>query len=147
MQAQLITREEGLRLLKLPDLDDTLALENAREDFARMVAYQILRLGKMPAIEPASDIMLCVVTLEKEIMKAEVAGLSIDSDNIRKARAWMTKARTAKARADAAQAALSAPPGPPPAPIARGAPVPVAQLAPMAAPGPGSAPPPPPGTA
>lgn len=126
MQAQLITREEGLKLLKFPDLDDTLSMENAMQDYADRNAWLILRKGQMPPYDSIPNLQLCVTTLQKRATKAMNGGLSRDSAAIDNARNWLVGARN--------QLQPPAPALPPaPGPLAKGPPPPVNTEMPIAA--------------
>jgi hypothetical protein len=133
MQAQLITREEGLKLLKFPDLDETLAMENAQQDAAEKNAWLILRKGQMPPYDSIVNLQLQVKVLQMLATKAMNGGLSRDSPAINNARIWL------KGAADQLkQAAMSQMPPPPalpaaPGPIAKGPPAPVNTEMPIAA--------------
>lgn len=127
MQAQLITREEGLKLLKFPDLDETLAMENAQQDFAEKNAWLILRKGEMPPYDSIVNLQLSVTVLQKAATKAMVGGLSRDSDAINNARLWLVGAR------QQIQPPPPALPPPGPAPLAVGPKPPVNTEMPIAA--------------
>jgi hypothetical protein len=109
MQANLITREEGLKLLKFPDLDETLAMENAMQDYADKNAWLILRKGERPPYDSIVNLQLAVTTLQKMATKAMNGGLSRDSKPIRNARQWLLGAK------QQLQAAMPPPPSVQPA--------------------------------
>jgi hypothetical protein len=131
MQANLITREEGLRLLKFPDLDDVLSLENAQEDNAELTAYTLLQLGVYKVPDPLQNLPLCIQTVQKEAIKAIDGGAP--QERIDLCRRWLVQA---KALVQPPAPQLPAPGGapgagaPPPnvgggPPLAQGAPLPV----------------------
>jgi hypothetical protein len=109
MQANLITREEGLKLLRFPDLDETLAMENAMQDYADKNAWLILRKGQMPPYDSIVNLQLAVTTLQKMATKAMNGGLSRDSKPIQNARQWLLGAKAQL------QAAMPPPPSVQPA--------------------------------
>ena len=94
LQAQLITREEGLKLLKFPDLDDTLSLENSMQDYARRVAYEVLRLGMNPTPEPMARMDLAIPVWQKEAVRAMNGGMSQSDPRITKIRNLIARAKT-----------------------------------------------------
>jgi hypothetical protein len=132
MQANLITRDVGLRLLKFPDLDRELELANAQQDFAEKNAWLILRRGQMPPYDSIVNLQQCVTELQKAATKAMVGGLSRDSKAITNARMWLVGAGQQLKAAAASQM-----PPPPPMqmnpPLAQGAKPPVSQELPFAA--------------
>jgi hypothetical protein len=129
MQANLITREEGLKLLKFPDLDETLAMENAMQDYADKNAWVILRKGEMPPYDSIVNLQLSVTTLQKMATKAMNGGLSRDSKPINNARQWLLGAKAQLQAAMPPPPALPAPAGP----TAKGPPPPVNTEMPIAA--------------
>lgn len=132
MSANLITREEGLKLLEFPDLDDTLALENASEDNARWTAYQLLHEGKMVPPDSLQNLQLCVAVVQKEALRAINAGAP--DEKVSLCRAWLAAARI-KLQPPAPPMPPPGPapavgPGGPPAALAKGPPMPVNPMLP-----------------
>lgn len=134
LQSNLIDQDMGRKLLKLPDIDEAMSLQNAAYDNARRTAYIMFHEGKAMRPDPVQNLQLCQKIVTAELLRG------IDND--------MPKERQDLGRNFLVQLkAMLAPPPPTTgegAPIAQGAAPPTSPLVPFKPP-PGAPPPPPPG--
>jgi hypothetical protein len=127
MQAQLITRDEGLKLLKFPDTDSILDRETAQEEYAEYLVYQMLDEGKPMPVDTAVNLPLCIDTVQKELTRALVQEAPEEKTELM--RNWLVRAK-----------AIVSPP-PPPMPVGAGGPPGVGPQGPPPALAKGAAPP------
>jgi hypothetical protein len=126
MQAQLISPQDGKKLLQFPDLDATMERENAFQDYADWLVYQMLHEGKPMPVDGAANLPACVDTVTKELNRAIVQ--DAPPERIDLLRNWLVRAKPPPPPMPAVP-----PPGPgAPAPVmAKGAPPPVSNLMPF----------------
>lgn len=91
LQANLITPQEGKKLLSVPDLDETMSLENAQMDNAKFTAYRMLHKGEYLPPDNLQNIPLCVTVVQQEALKALDAGCP--PERIDLCRKWLIQAK------------------------------------------------------
>jgi hypothetical protein len=132
MQANLIDRDTGRKLLKLPDIDEAFDLANAAYDNACRTAYLMLHEGKPQTPDPLQNLQLCAQVVTAEALKA--MDNNAPPERIELCRQFLVQLH--------ALVQPPAPPMPPPGPpapggqpaLARGAPPPVSPTLPFAQP-------------
>jgi hypothetical protein len=139
MQANLLSRDQGLKLLKFPDTDDILDRETAQEEYADWLVFKMLHEGEAMPVETTLDkggvvdLQKCIDTVQKEAARAIVDGAPRERIDIM--RNWLVRAADKQAAAMQAAAPPPAPPGMPGPgggqPIAKGAPLPVSPMMPF----------------
>jgi hypothetical protein len=124
MQAQLITPQQGLKLLKFPDTDDIMGEETAQEEYAEWLAYEMLHEGKPMPVDSLPNIQTQITVVQKRATEALTQGAP--PERIDLARNWLVRAKAQL------QAAQPPPPMPPPGPpLAKGAALPVSPQLPF----------------
>lgn len=129
LKANMLTPDEGRKLLSFPDLDEVLDLENAQEMDAEWYVYKILHTTEFPTPDPLSNLALCATTMQKALLIAKHNNAPVTVIN--KGRKWL---QMCKSILIPKPTPVQAPPAPgalpPGAPQAKPAPPPVSQLIP-----------------
>lgn len=94
LTAQLISPQQGIRLLNMPDLDQEMSLLNAARDNAFLTAHKLLHEDG-PVIPDATlqDLPQCIPIVLAEAIKAFDNGAP--EEKIKRCRTWLTQARLA----------------------------------------------------
>lgn len=128
MQASLIDQDTGRKLLKLPDLDEAMSLQNAAYDNARRTSYLMLHEGRPMQPDPLQNLLLCQKIVTADALRA--LDNNAPKERIDLARAYLVQLKAMLQP----PAPVPAPPGAPgagPGPIAQGASAPPSSVLPF----------------